>query len=53
MNVTNTTLGTTVNANPAPLFKPFEWIAQERQKGPYDKLSDVRDLAMGVGVHCR
>jgi hypothetical protein len=50
MNATDTILATTVNDDPASLFKPFEWVPPERQSGPYYMLSDVRDLAMGVGV---
>lgn len=33
-----------------PLFEPFEWVARAHQTGPYDLLSDVRDLAAGAGV---
>jgi hypothetical protein len=33
-----------------PLFKPFQWVGEQRQRGPYDMLSDVRDLAAGVSL---
>lgn len=32
------------------LFKPFSWLGSSEQYGPYDLLSDVRDLAAGVTV---
>lgn len=37
---------------PAPLFKPFAWVAQKDQAdtGRYTMLSNIRDLACGVGV---
>ncbi|MEW6023569.1 MAG: hypothetical protein AB1807_15680 [Pseudomonadota bacterium] len=36
----------------APLFKPFAWVAQKDQAdtGRYTMLSNIRDLACGVGV---
>lgn len=34
----------------APLFKAFEWVAPQCQAGPYQLLSNVRDLAAGVEV---
>lgn len=34
----------------APVFKPFEWVPERRQRGPYDMLSDVRDIAAGIGL---
>lgn len=33
-----------------PMFKPFEWVAPSHQTGPYDLLSNVRDLAAGASV---
>lgn len=35
---------------PAPLFLPFQWLGKTEQQGPYDLLTDVRDLAAGVTV---
>lgn len=39
-------------AAPAPLFKPFAWVAKKDQAntGRYTMLSNIRDLACGVGV---
>lgn len=36
----------------APLFKPFAWVATKDRKdtGRYTMLSDIRDLACGVGL---
>jgi hypothetical protein len=34
----------------APLFKPFTWVAPHLQRGPYDLLSDVRDVAAGTAL---
>ncbi len=36
----------------APLFKPFDWVPPEDQRdtGRYAMLSNVRDLACGLGV---
>jgi hypothetical protein len=41
---------TSIATPPAALFKPFEWVAPWLQHGPYNMLSDVRDLAAGVAV---
>lgn len=35
---------------PAALFRPFEWVPEQDQIGPYDMLSDVRDLASGTAL---
>lgn len=35
---------------PAALFQPFEWVPEQDQIGPYDMLSDVRDLASGTAL---
>jgi hypothetical protein len=34
----------------APVFERFEWLSRADQKGPYDLLSNVRDLAAGASV---
>lgn len=38
--------------DPAPLFKPFAWAEQKDRAntGRYTMLSNIRDLACGVGV---
>lgn len=38
--------------DPAPLFKPFAWVEQKDRAntGRYTMLSNIRDLACGVGV---
>ena len=41
---------TTVIDEPAPLFRPFEWVPEQDQIGPYDMLSDIRDLASGTAL---
>ena len=35
---------------PAALFQPFEWVPVQDQIGPYDMLSDIRDLAAGTAL---
>lgn len=39
-----------VSDNQVPMFEPFEWVARPHQAGPYDLLSNVRDLAAGASV---
>lgn len=39
-----------ITDEPAPLFTPFEWVSTADQMGPYDMLSDVRDLAAGTSL---
>ena len=39
-----------VSDNGAPMFEPFEWVTRSHQTGPYDLLSNVRDLAAGASV---
>lgn len=34
----------------AALFRPFEWVPEQDQIGPYDMLSDIRDLASGTAL---
>lgn len=41
---------TTVSDEPAPLFQAFEWVPEQDQIGPYDMLSDIRDLASGTAL---
>lgn len=36
--------------NPVPVFQPFEWVYRAYQNGPYDLISDTRDLAGGACV---
>lgn len=47
-----TTSNTSIAAadEPAALFQPFEWVPEQDQIGPYDMLSDVRDLAAGTAL---
>lgn len=45
----NTTT-TTTSDEPAPLFKPFQWVPEQHQRGPYDMLQDVRDVVAGVSL---
>jgi|GEM_PF-3942866 len=34
----------------APLFTPFEWVPPAKRLGPYNLLSDTRDMAAGVAL---
>ncbi len=34
----------------APLFTPFEWVPPAKRRGPYNLLSDTRDMAAGVAL---
>lgn len=45
-------MSTATNNDPAPLFKPFAWVEQKDRAntGRYTMLSNIRDLACGVGV---
>lgn len=45
-------MSTSTPINPAPLFRPFEWVAENDQAdtGRYAMLSTIRDLAAGVGL---
>lgn len=47
--ITSTTSATGTD-EPTPLFRPFEWVPEQDQIGPYDMLSDVRDLASGTAL---
>lgn len=35
---------------PASLFQQVQWVPPQDQVGPYDMLSEIRDLAAGVGL---
>lgn len=41
---------TITDNNQAPLFEAFEWVPTRLQRGPYDLLSDVRDIVGGVAT---
>lgn len=45
-------MSTPTNTDPSALFKPFAWVAKNDRKdtGRYTMLSDIRDLACGVGL---
>ena len=34
----------------APLFTPFEWVPPAKRLGPYNLLSDTRDMAAGIAL---
>jgi len=36
--------------DPAPVFKPFAWVAPRLQCDTYDPLADARDIAAGVAI---
>jgi len=38
------------SADPAPVFKPFVWVAPRLQGAAYDQLADARDIAAGVAI---
>jgi hypothetical protein len=33
-----------------PIFQPFEWVCRSYQNGPYDLISNTRDLSGGACV---
>lgn len=35
---------------PQPLFKPTAWVPTDKRHGPYDLLTDVRDIADGAAL---
>lgn len=39
-----------VSKLPLPIFAPFDWVPQAKRLGPYDTLSDTRDIADGVSL---
>lgn len=45
-------MSTPANTDPVAMFKPFAWVAQQDRAntGRYTMLSNIRDLACGVGV---
>jgi len=45
-------MSTSNTTKPTPLFIPFEWVAESDQAdtGRYTMLSNIRDLAAGVGL---
>ena len=36
--------------DPVSLFKQVQWVRPRDQTGPYEMLSEIRDLAAGVGL---
>lgn len=39
-----------ITGKPAPMFFEFSWVDREKQRGPYDLMSDVHDIAAGVSI---
>jgi len=39
-----------VTGKPTPTFYKFSWVDRENQRGPYDMMADVHDIAAGVSI---